>query len=297
MCCVLFGVCNRRKVQSPYHDLGRYALIVANTAHHVHLLYQRAHAENIQKINSGCQGDSTPPSELHRLFYTGSKYFYQSGHAVELTIYGHPLGTNCVEVIAFDEANKTELPRVYLNEVALLQRIGIKTLQRRVQDELKEPSVRTLKKFKGVLPSSHQLMEEEKRTELSTHILSRLLLTMEGQGQAGHLSASDVEAGEKCPGNVLPLMPRLSGTFFWRLVYLPRDTDKGSIATCVYPRIPDGVQPVHVARRRHTTDAELKESVEGLRGMQLYVHRKTGALQHFAVPCEHVVITLVRFYL
>lgn len=202
------------------------------------------------------------------MLYTGSKLFYQTQDTFEINIYLHQKKTNCIELIAYDTSTGIELPRIYLNEMALLERIGKKTLKARVSAEQENMSVRTLKKFKGVVPSEAQLMEEEKRILLSSFIMTRLQLSSSSGSFASKRTGEGVDIGA--------LIMSLSGVLEKKLLYIPRDTDNGKIETCTFDGPPQGVIPVNVIRRRHSTDAEMRESMDGLNGMQMYVHMKTG---------------------
>jgi hypothetical protein len=230
----------------------------------------------------------------YKMLYTGAKLFYQTQDTIEINIYAHQKKKNCVELIAYDTSTGIELPRLYLNEKALLERIGKKALKDRVNAEQENMSVRTLKKFKGVPPTEAQLMEEETRIALSSFIMSRLQLY--SSSFSSSLPSGMSLKGADSGGAKDKLIRSLSGALDRRLQYIPRDTDKGKTVSCVYDGVPKDVQPINVQRRRHSTDAEVREAVNGLNGMQMYVHMKTGTLLLLPVcvqPTPHLMVVYV----
>mmetsp|Transcript_12924 Transcript_12924/g.19435 ORF Transcript_12924/g.19435 Transcript_12924/m.19435 type:complete len:410 (+) Transcript_12924:112-1341(+) len=203
------------------------------------------HQENLNRMKN--KKKSISCATRCKLYYTGKKFFIDTNDSMEIHIYSHNK-KNCVEVIAFEGTAQTELPRIYLNEEALLKYVGRDIIFHRIDEELNNMSVRVLKRFKGAMPSREMLFDEEKRILLSTHII-------------GNLKVSISQAS--------------TGLALKNIVYSPSEPNN-TLMSLSYPSKPKNVKAAKVSRRRHSTEQELKDAARGLSAMQKYVRQTTG---------------------
>jgi hypothetical protein len=96
---------------------------------------QTIHASNLKRLEEAKFAASkitSPPKPIvrappvrhdqlavpYRVIYTGSKFFWRSKHNIDFHIYHHtePAPISILEIIGYDSATNTELPRLYLNE-------------------------------------------------------------------------------------------------------------------------------------------------------------------------------------
>eukprot|EP00602_Paraphysomonas_sp_CaronLab_P002623 CAMPEP_0185019780 /NCGR_PEP_ID=MMETSP1103-20130426/2365_1 /TAXON_ID=36769 /ORGANISM="Paraphysomonas bandaiensis, Strain Caron Lab Isolate" /LENGTH=424 /DNA_ID=CAMNT_0027550261 /DNA_START=37 /DNA_END=1308 /DNA_ORIENTATION=+ len=223
-----------------------------------HEKYSSLHASNVKRLEESARKaeekdepvkvattSEEAPTARCRVLYTGSKYFWRSQDSFDLHIYLHH-APGCIEIIPYSSKTNKELPRVYMDEKALVDYVGEETISNRVkaiQDE------NASKRFKSTLPSTDILYEEEKRIVLSSHIVA-------------HLQMDSAEDGSKL------------------LRYVPSAPIFG--AQVVLGSRPEGLIPVFIARRRTSSEEEIKETMDDLENMQDEIRRMTEQAERMA---------------
>lgn len=204
------------------------------------------------------------PSSRCRVMYTGTKFFWKTQDNFDIHLYYH-IDSKCIEVIAYEGKANTELPRLYLNEPAVLQYIGEDAIMERVREIQKDASN---KRFKEALPPTQILFEEEKRIALSSHILSYLQMTTDAGADA---TPSQQFLSKKQIRYVRQAESGLSSG-----ANVPR------VDEIVYSSKPDNVIPVYIARRRHTSEEEIKETLTDINSMQMDIRSMTQKAEKMA---------------
>lgn len=95
-----------------------------------HTKYSTIHASNLKRLEKAKFTTIIPPEpsppkpnrqipsdtpSSNRVLYTGSKFFWRSKHNIDFHIYLH-IEAQVLEIIGYDSATQTELPRIYLEE-------------------------------------------------------------------------------------------------------------------------------------------------------------------------------------
>lgn len=171
-----------------------------------------------------------------RVLYTGNKLFWRTQITYDIHIYLH-LEEKCIEVIAYEGKRNTECPRLYLSEDILMQIIDVKSIQDKVNAKKQEASK---ERFVRVLPPDSVLFNEEKRLALSSYILSHLKNEEFADGKIPKFTTPDVLFDISAHSELNP----------------------------VYAKIPESVTPVFVARRRHSTEAEINSKINDIKSLQ-----------------------------
>lgn len=194
--------------------------------------------------------------------YTGTKFFWKTQDNIDIHIYYH-IDTKCIEVIAYEGKANTELPRIYLNESALIQFIGEDSIMERVREIQKDASN---KRFKEALPPIQILFEEEKRISISSHILSHLQMMTSATTSAQYLTKKYLKY----------VLHGDSG--------LSESSESKAVSTddIEYKTKPENVIPVYIARRRHTSEEEIKETLTDINTMQMDIRSMTQKAEKMA---------------
>lgn len=162
------------------------------------------------------------------------------------------IDTKCIEVIPYDSSTTTELPRIYFNENSLISLIGRKSIDDRVSAIQKKAAGQ---RFKEALPPTPVLFEEEKRIVLTSHIISHLQMRHKPESKTD-IYVKALQYGQSS-----------------------EDLDGNDV---VYASKPEGITPVHVARRRHTSEQEIKDTMEDISNMQLDIKSMTKQAERMA---------------
>jgi hypothetical protein len=169
-----------------------------------------------------------------KVIYTGNKLFWRTQITYDIHIYLHII-PKVIEIIPYEAKRNAECQRIYLNVDTLLSIIGNDIIMEKVNTRKKEAmSERFVKK----LPPDSILIEEEQRLAMSSFILS-------------HLKSED------SPTNGVLSTPNI---FF--------DTSLTVDKNPVYDKIPETVTPVFVPRRRHSSEAEIKDKLKEVSEIQ-----------------------------
>jgi hypothetical protein len=174
--------------------------------------------------------------------------FWKTQDNIDIHIYLH-MEARCIEVISYDGGTNTELPRIYINEEALIELIGEDVITGRV-DEIQKNALN--QRFKETLPPRSVLYDEEKRLVLSSHIISNLQMRQ-------NTDKTDI--------------------YSKAVQYGVTDKDYGNV---VYMSKPDCVTPVFVARRRHTSEQEISDTMNDISHMQEDIRSMTQRAERMA---------------
>eukprot|EP00602_Paraphysomonas_sp_CaronLab_P009592 CAMPEP_0185019210 /NCGR_PEP_ID=MMETSP1103-20130426/1848_1 /TAXON_ID=36769 /ORGANISM="Paraphysomonas bandaiensis, Strain Caron Lab Isolate" /LENGTH=427 /DNA_ID=CAMNT_0027549409 /DNA_START=231 /DNA_END=1514 /DNA_ORIENTATION=+ len=196
---------------------------------------QKAEAEKAAAAEAGASSEpevvQQEPTSRCRVLYTGNKFFWRTKDNIDIHIYLH-LKQRCLEVVAYEGIANAELPRLYLDETKLFSLIGDSTVRQKVAERKeKEKS----KKFREKLPPDNILFEDEKRLAISSHIMSKL---------------------------------QLSNDTSRTTIYSKYLTYAGDAEGVLLSAMPKDVIPVHIPRRRHSSEEEFNESLKSLQSMQ-----------------------------
>ena len=237
---------------------------------------------------SSKEPSSQEPSSRCRVIYTGTKFFWKTQDNIDIHLYLH-LDTKCIEIIAYEGKANTELPRLYLNEPAVVRYIGEDYIMERVREIQKDASN---KRFKESLPPTQILFEEEKRIAISSHILSHLQMTTSATANASG-------GGGETTGT--PSSSSLAQQFLTKKqIKYAHQADSGLSGAAgagagaetttdgvgneqiVYETRPENVIPVYIARRRHTSEEEIKETLTDINSMQMDIRSMTQKAEKMA---------------
>lgn len=207
---------------------------------------------------------SQEPSSRCRVIYTGTKFFWKTQDNFDIHLYYH-IDSKCIEVIAYEGKANTELPRLYLNEPAVLEYIGEDSIMERVREIQKDASN---KRFKEALPSTQILFEEEKRIAISSHILSHLQMVTDAPASATpsqqFLSKKQIRYAHQTESG------------------LSHESNAPRVDQILFPTKPESVIPVYIARRRHTSEEEIKETLTDINSMQMDIRTMTQKAEKMA---------------
>jgi hypothetical protein len=173
------------------------------------------------------------PSARCRVMYTGSKFFWRSKETIDLHMYLH-IYEKCVEVIGYHTEGSQELPRLYLSEDHLVSVIGATNIEAKAMSRKETENVEAMAGKEHVLKL---IFEEEKRLLIASLLVSRL--------QMGTVTQNGM-------------------------------TTKGMVLSCsgvgetidVLAEKPEGLVPVRIKRRRHSSSDEINASMRTLSDMQ-----------------------------
>jgi hypothetical protein len=130
----------------------------------------------------------------YRVIYTGSKFFWRSKHNIDFHIYHHtePAGGggsdvpfSILEIIGYDSATQTELPRLYLDEEIVSQAISPEEILSRVKIH-KDSNTKYLSVLESIATPQHQGMKTMK---------SKLLKIPDDEPSGGGAGALKDEGG------------------------------------------------------------------------------------------------------
>ena len=263
-----------------------------------HIKYSSVHISNLKKLDTAERAASPSMKKLaegvldkeggianYQLYYTGNKNYWRSQDNLDIAIYMH-VGTNCIEVIAFDAKADYEYPRIYLDEAKIVSMITEKVIWDKVDEVAKSHNKEKFKK--GILPPRDIMFAEEKRRSVSTFIMQRLKLSLDGKPPP---QAKSLHAGNLVKATHELLMKQ--DTHFKRLgvhsprvsmqkqvFYVPEMNDSEVEVDFANP--PDKVRPVQLQRRRHSTDQEIKDAMQSIEQMQSDIRGMTQAAETIA---------------
>jgi hypothetical protein len=240
--------------------------------------------------SSAKEPSSQEPSSRCRVIYTGTKFFWKTQDNIDIHLYLH-IDSKCIEVIAYEGKANTELPRLYLSEPAVLRFIGEEAIMERVLEIQKDASN---KRFKEALPPKQILYEEEKRIAISSHILSHLQMSTSSPTSAGG-GTSGATAAATSPIATSSLAQQFLTK---KEIKYIRQVDSGLSAASgeaagegkgegagdgiLYETRPENVIPVYIARRRHTSEEEIKETLTDINSMQMDIRSMTQKAEKMA---------------
>lgn len=249
-----------------------------------HIKYSSLHVSNLKKLQEASEiivevpqkpvePSSLEPSARCRVIYTGTKFFWKTQDNIDLHLYYH-IDMKCIEVIAYEGKANTELPRLYLNEIALMKHLGEDVIMDRVRELQKDASN---KRFKEALPPVQILFEEEKRIAISSHIISHLQM----------VSSSTNGTGSALPGSPSPAAALFTSKKQLKYVLFSDEvveSNQNGMTTedILYSSKPDSVIPVYIARRRHTSEEEIKETLTDINAMQMDIRSMTQKAEKMA---------------
>jgi hypothetical protein len=261
-----------------------------------HVKYSSVHVSNLSKLDTlekaksfkGIVDHQEEESARCRILYTGNKHFWRTQDHLDITIYLH-IDAKCLEVIAFEAKANFEYPRLYLNEAKILTMLTEKAIWDKVA--LFE-EVENKKKFKKELPPKDILFLEEKRLLVSSFVLKRLKLSLDGSAPPlargisdGNLMEATKELLASQSAQMLQLgvlSPKGAGGGFGtkQLFFVAEmnDAEKNvdfDISTGT-------VTPVLVPRRRHSTDQEIKDTIHSVEEMQQDIRGMTQRAENIA---------------
>jgi hypothetical protein len=249
------------------------------------------HASNLKKLEQSSldslaeeeapakpsEPSSQEPSSRCRVIYTGTKFFWKTQDNIDIHLYSH-LDTKCLEVIAYEGKANTELPRIYLSEQAVLETIGEEAIMERVRELQKDASN---KRFKESLPPIQILFEEEKRITISSHILSHLQMTALDPTTVQPSSTGQPYLTKKQLKYVILSDSGLSTTNTSE-EQSTKSVPGPTLEQIVYSTRPENVIPVYIARRRHTSEEEIKETLTDINSMQMDIRSMTQKAEKMA---------------
>lgn len=229
-----------------------------------HTKFSSLHASNLKKLEKANTEEeeektvpvtptSQEPTSRCKVMYTGTKFFWKTQDNFDIHIYLHK-DAKCIEVIAYEGKANTELPRIYLNEELVVSLVGTEAIMERVKELQKDASS---KRFKEALPPEHILFEEEKRIAVSSHIVS-------------HLQAGPENSRKSIYNKSLRYVPKSEVA----------DGEGGN--SPVYETKPESVIPVFIKRRRHSSEEEIKETLDDLSSMQSDIRQMTQKAERLA---------------
>ena len=179
-----------------------------------HVKYSDLHAKAIQKEREKLeQKDIEPvnredtPANLKRqeegvhfkLIYSGSKNFWRTGDNLDIHIYLHIL-PHTIEVITYDLEKSKEFERLYLDYYLLEAAVNDEAIAEAAKKKKKLASNKFAK-----IPSQAQMIEEAKKSVITTFIVSRLqVIETTGQGKA---AKSVAFSGMDITPTILPAPP------------------------------------------------------------------------------------------
>eukprot|EP00602_Paraphysomonas_sp_CaronLab_P007278 CAMPEP_0185035948 /NCGR_PEP_ID=MMETSP1103-20130426/28144_1 /TAXON_ID=36769 /ORGANISM="Paraphysomonas bandaiensis, Strain Caron Lab Isolate" /LENGTH=331 /DNA_ID=CAMNT_0027573265 /DNA_START=252 /DNA_END=1247 /DNA_ORIENTATION=+ len=220
------------------------------TALEKHVKYSDVHAANVAKLAASdgnkvedVGSEPREPTTRCKVMYTGSKFFWRTGDHIDLHIYLH-LAPNCIEVIAYDEKADIELPRLYLKAEVLAAGVNEAAIQAKLKEYRAKATIPKNYGGKVDMLPDHVLLEEERRQAMASHILGKIQVSVSSNG-----AGADVKT----------------------LSYADNRT-----SPALLPSKPDDVIPVSVARRRQSSDAEIRASFDRLDSMQSDVREITA---------------------
>lgn len=263
------------------------------------ILSQTIHASNLKKLENskfaGATKSVTPSKSVrlssndatasYRVLYTGSKFFWRSKHHIDFHIYQHT-SPSVLEIIGYDSATQTELPRLYLDENIVSNSISREDINSRLQQNKvsntkylsvlenptnlpKNPSkIKTQDTQDETFTSITEdradhttdqldalLYEEEKRVVIVSRLMSKL--------QYQRVSTSIKES----------LLSARTGNLSldqYELCFIDPQ-----LQSAIMAEKPQNITPVVIPRRRHSTQAEITESFRSLNTMQMELHEIT----------------------
>lgn len=225
------------------------------------------------------------PSTPYRVLYTGSKFFWRSKHNIDFHIYHH-IDASVLEIIGYDSATQTELPRLYLDEGLVSDSISQDDIYSRIKNnkdsntkylsvlenpanaqknsskirthDSKDDNFVTINDDRFDSNSTEQLdallYDEEKRLIIASRLISKL--------QYQHVSMPKESLGAGRNGTAL--IP-------YELSFIDPQ-----LQSSILTEKPPNVTPVVIPRRRHSTQAEISESFRSLSTMQMELHEITS---------------------
>ena len=181
------------------------------------------------------------PSTRCRVIYTGSKFFWRSKETIELNIYVH-LRERCLEVIGYNTGEAIEMPRLYVDEAHAVSVVGDAAIQSKVDARRVSENVDNMAGKEHVLKL---IYEEEKRLLIASLLVARLQI---GTVTRDGITTKGLQLSENVVGDPLVCLPAR----------------------------PEGVIPVHIKRRRHSSHEEITASMRTLNDMQSDLRRLTS---------------------
>ena len=265
-----------------------------------HVKYSSVHVSNLKKLDTLEKSKSFKGSSIvdHqeiesarcRVMYSGNKHFWRTQDNLDITIYLH-IDAKCLEVIAFEAKVNTEYPRLYLDETKILSMLTEEMVWQKVA-AVEEAEGK--KKFKKELPPRDILFAEEKRLCVSTFVLQRLKLCVDGTAPPMVRGISDgklLHATEELLASQSAQMlslgvssPKGGGKGFGakQINYVAEVTDAEKEVEFDLTKGTADVTPVLVARRRHSSDQEIKDQIHLVEEMQHDIQMMTQRAENIA---------------
>jgi hypothetical protein len=221
-----------------------------------HIKYSSVHAAAVKKLNEPPQPveeiivpeepTSQEPSMKCRAIYSGTKFFWKTQENIDVNIYLH-VDPMIVEVIPHHGRANTELPRLYLSETAIIDYVGPDTITAKVNAIKKDAGNQ---RFKEALPPDSELFTEQRRLAVVSHVMSSL-----------HIKNTSVNSNRSI------------------VVYEPSPPPDGrpvDSSAVILNSKPNGLIPVHVAYRRHSSDQEIEATMGEIENLQQNIRDLTS---------------------
>jgi hypothetical protein len=238
--------------------------------------------------------------------YTGSKFFWRTKHNIDFHIYHHA-NPSVLEIIAYDSATQTELPRLYLDETLVSLSISqdeiLSQMKKNKDAQTKYLNVLETAVVVGKNPTHKQQSkgggssgvgavgddEDEpkdqidERNEISqsvvpTEELDLLFYDEEKRLLVASRLMSKLQY-QKVIGSPLTTaraggVSTPSGTP--HLTHYELSFIDSQLQAAILQEKPHNITPVMISRRRHSTQAEISESFRSLNTMQMELQEITA---------------------
>lgn len=193
------------------------------------------------------------PCERCRIFYSGTKFFWKQQQNIDIYIYLH-IQQNIIEIIGFTDKSLHELPRLYFDVNKLVEYIGEDLINQRLNDYIADASNQ---RFKETLPSKSILYEDMKRRVISSHLLSSIHLTTQENDSKLKLvyNPPDITSDNNNDNNNNNITSKTTN-------------NNVSIQDIIYLQQPKDVIPVFIPRKRHSTEEDIRDTVNNIQNIQ-----------------------------
>lgn len=268
------------------------------------------------------QKTSEPPAP-YRVLYTGSKFFWRSKHNIDFHIYHHA-NPSILEIIAYDSATQTELPRLYLDETLVSLSIS--------PDEI----LSRMKKNKDAQTKYLNVLEDPKQKQ-GVIVCRGVITATDPTAPVDSKDQTDErdELSQSIPTEELDLLfydeekrllvasRLMSKLQYQKIIGSPLTTARGGnpsgtplltqyelsfidpqLQAAILQEKPHNITPVIISRRRHSTQAEISESFRSLNTMQVELQEITAKAEkmsqlirqsielftqhHFTAPSKYI---------